>query len=154
MKHIVIKTERLCITPQSITEIDALYDKEIVPEMKKAYAEMLNVMLKLNGCEEWGSDWKINLETGLTIGGICFKGAPDAEGIVEIGYGIDEAYRQKGYATEAVGGIVKWALEQEGVHCITAQTEPDNIISQKVLLKTGFFRDGYGEEGPLYKIMK
>lgn len=152
MKHIVIETERLTITPQSIAEIEALRDKESDPEMKKAYSEMLDLMLGLNGSEEWGSDWKIRLKAGATVGGIGFKGLPDAEGIVEIGYGIDEAYRQQGYATEAVGGMVKWARKQSGVKYITAQTEPNNKISQKVLLANDFIRDGNGEEGPLFKI--
>ena len=154
MKHIVIETERLCISPKSISEIQSLCRNESDPEMKKAYLEMLNTMLNLNGREEWGSEWGINLKAGLTVGGICFKGAPNAEGAVEIGYGIDEAYQRKGYATEAVRGIVNWALEQEGVQCVTAQTESNNTISQKVLLKNGFFRDRYGEEGPLYKVEK
>lgn len=152
MKHIVIETERLTITPQSIAEIEALRDKESDPEMKKAYSEMLNLMLGLNGSEEWGSDWKISLKSGEAIGGIGFKGLPDADGIVEIGYGIDEAYRQQGYATEAVGGMVKWVRKENGVKYITAQTDPHNKISQKVLLANGFFRDGNGEEGPLFKI--
>lgn len=152
MKHIVIETERLIITPQSIVEIEALRDKEADPEMRKAYSEMLELMLGLNGSEEWGSDWKIRLKTGATVGGIGFKGLPDAEGIVEIGYGIDEAYRQRGYATEAVGGMVKWAKKQDGVKYITAQTEPNNKISQKVLLANDFTRDGNGKEGPLFKI--
>ena len=74
--------------------------------------------------------------------------------MVEIGYGIDEAYRRKGYATEALAGMVKWTMKQGGVKYITAQTEPNNKISQKVLLMNGFFRDGNGEEGPLFKIQK
>lgn len=152
MKHIMIETERLNITPQSIEQIKALRDKECDPEMKKAYTDMLNTMLKLNGREEWGSDWKICLKTGLTIGGIGFKGMADSDGVVDIGYGIDEAYRQNGYATEALGGMVKWALEQDGVKCVTAQTIPGNIISQKVLMKNGFIHVGSGEEGPLFKI--
>lgn len=152
MKHIVIETKRLYITPQSIEEIEALRDKENDLEMKKAYSEILDLMLKLNGCEEWGSDWKISLKTGAIVGGIGFKGTPDAEGMVEIGYGIDEAYRRNGYATEALGGIVEWALQQDGIECISAQTEPDNKISQNVLLKNGFYRDGNGAEGPLFKI--
>ena len=152
MKSIRIETRRLYITPQSIQEIKALRDKETDHEMKKAYSEMLDIMLKLNGCEEWGSDWKISSKTGAIVGGIGFKGAPDAEGMVEIGYGIDEAYRQNGYATEALSGMVKWALQQDGVEYISAQTEPDNKISQNVLLKNGFYRDGNGEEGPLFKI--
>lgn len=152
MRQIAIETERLTISPQSIAEIEALHDKESDPEMKKAYSEMLDLMFGLNGFEEWGSDWKISLKTGETVGGIGFKGLPDAEGIVEIGYGIDEAYRQRGYATEAVGGMVKWAMKENGVKYITAQTDPNNNISQKVLLANGFFRDGNGEEGPLFRI--
>lgn len=152
MRPIVIETERLTITPQSMEEIAALRDKGSDPEMKKAYSEMLELMLSLNGFEEWGSDWKICLKTGVTVGGIGFKGLPDAEGIVEIGYGIDEAYRQRGYATEAVDGMVKWAMKQNGVKYITAQTDPNNKISQKVLSANGFFRDGDGAEGPLFKI--
>ncbi len=152
MKRIVVTTKRLCMMPQSMTELAALYEKELVKEMKKAYGDMMETMRRLPGQEEWGSDWKINLASGLTIGGIGFKGAPDAEGTVEIGYGIDEEYRRNGYGTEAVNGLVKWAFEQKGVHCITAQTEPDNDISQKVLINNGFVRDGDGEEGPLYKI--
>lgn len=86
----MIETERLSITPQSIEEIKSLQEKESDPEMKKAYSEMLDVMLHLNGCEEWGSDWEIRLRTGETVGEIGFKGAPDAKGMVEIGYGIDK----------------------------------------------------------------
>lgn len=152
MSHIVIETERLCISPKSIDEMKVLCNIESDPEMKKAYLEMLDAMLKSNGHEEWGAVWKINLKAGVSVGGICFKGAPDAGGTVEIGYGIDKAYRRRGYATEAVGGIVSWALAQDGVRYITAQTGPDNTISQKVLLENGFLRDGYGEEGPLYKV--
>jgi len=133
MKHIVIETERLCISPKSILEIQSLCSSESDPEMKKAYSEMLNTMLNLNGREEWGAEWAINLKTGLVVGGICFKGAPNSEGVVEIGYGIDEAYQGKGYATEAVRGIVNWALKQEGVQCVAAQTEPNNTISKSFI---------------------
>lgn len=151
MKNITIETERLILTPKSIEEMRNLCETESNPEMREAYSAMLKTMLKLNGREEWGSDWKISVKSGPTIGGICFKGAPDEDGAVEIGYGIDEVYRQKGYATEAVGGVARWALSQENVRCVTAQTEEENFISQKVLLKNGFIRDGFGSEGPLFK---
>lgn len=151
MNKILIKTDRLCITPQNIGEMNVLYDNEKDSEMKQAYHEMISTMLSLPGREEWGANWKITLSDGTPVGEIGFKGAPDAEGIVELGYGIDEPFRRKGYAAEAVKAISKWALEQESVKCVTAQTEPDNSISQKVLQNSGFIRDGYGEEGPLYK---
>ena len=154
MKKNVVATKRLCMTPQSMEELTILYEKEVDREMKKAYKDMLETMGQLPGQEEWGSEWKISLASGSIIGGIGFKGTPDAEGTVEIGYGIDEAYRRKGYATEAVNGMVKWALEQKGVQCVSAQTEPGNDISQKVLLNNGFVRDGYGEEGPRWTVCR
>lgn len=152
MRDIVVQTERLRMVPQTMEALRMLHDGERDEDMKQAYGDMLETMEQLPGQEEWGTEWEIALVSGQRIGGIGFKGTPDAEGIVEVGYGIDEAYRRKGYGAEAVKAMVKWALEQEGVRCVTAQTETDNSISQKVLLKNGFVRDGYGEEGPLFKI--
>lgn len=152
MREIVVETERLRMVPQTMEALRMLHDEEMDEDMKQAYKDMMETVQQLPGQEEWGTEWEIALASGQRIGGIGFKGAPDGEGIVEIGYGIDEAYRRKGCASEAVKGMVKWALEQKGVRCITAQTEIDNDISQKVLLNNGFVRDGYGEEGPLFKI--
>jgi ribosomal-protein-alanine N-acetyltransferase len=78
-------------------------------------------------------------------------GPPDASGTVELGYGIDEPFRCRGYATEAVDGITSWAFSQSGVCRVTAQTDPDNAISQRVLLKNDFSRNGDGPEGPLFE---
>lgn len=152
MKKLFAQTERLIITPRSTEEMCALRDGETDAEMKKAYGEMIEQMRKLPGREEWGSEWRIALADGTVVGGIGFKGTPDEDGLVEVGYGIDAAYRRTGYATEAVKGMVRWALGQPGVRCVTAQTEPDNEISQKVLLNCGLVRDGFGDEGPMYKI--
>lgn len=153
MRNIVVKTERLRVVCAGAEELRALYDEESDGGMKQAYGEMLEAMRKLPGREEWGSYWKICLVSGAQMGGLCFKGAPDAEGSVEIGCGIDEAHRGKGYATEAVRGVIKWASEQDGVRCVTAQTDEDNDASRKVLLNSGFVRSGRGDEGPLYKIV-
>lgn len=152
MRDIIVNTKRLVISPQSMEELQALYKKETDSAMKQAYLEMLTNMGQLSGREEWGTNWPVCLQTDEVIGGIGFKGAPDTEGTVEIGYGIQEGFRGRGYATEAVEGVVKWALAQKGVNRITAQTEPNNAASQTVLLKNGFIRDGYGDEGFLYKI--
>lgn len=154
MKEIVVKTDRLHISPLGEEALSVLYAQETDADMRKAYWDMLKTMEQLPGREEWGSEWRISLLSGQMIGGICFKGAPDADGMVEIGYGIDEAYRRKGYAAEAVRGMVAWAIAQTGVHCVVAQTEAGNDISQRLLLNNGFVRDGYGEEGPLYRFMR
>lgn len=72
------------------------------------------------------------------IGGICFHGEPDANGEVEIGYGIDVGYRNKGYMTETVAGLIDWLKSIKKVRVIRAETDPFNISSVRVLEKNGF----------------
>ena len=110
----------------------------------------------LEGCLQhpdqwhWYAMWMIELKDRTHIGDLCFKGL-GANGVVEIGYGILEEYQGNGYASEAVGAAVNWALQQSGVTRVEAETEPDNRASQRVLEKCGFFPTGtVGEEGPRF----
>ncbi|NSW91893.1 MAG: GNAT family N-acetyltransferase [Firmicutes bacterium] len=41
------------------------------------------------------------------IGDASFKGSPDENGMIEIGYGLIEEERKKGYCFEAVDGLLK-----------------------------------------------
>ncbi len=67
-----------------------------------------------------------------------FKGEPDETGTVEIGYGTYPAFRRLGYMTEMVTGLARWASGQPGVLRIVADTDVENVASQKVLEKSGF----------------
>ena len=67
-----------------------------------------------------------------------FKGEPDETGAVEIGYGTYPTLQRQGYMSEMVGGLIGWAVQQPGVRRVVADTEIDNIASQKVLKKAGF----------------
>lgn len=81
------------------------------------------------------------------IGGGGFLGPP-TEGIVQIGYSMLPGFQGRGYATELVGGLVRWAGAQAGVSCIVAETEWANPASVRVLEKSGFVRTGLaGEHG-------
>ena len=83
----------------------------------------------------WGP-WLVLCPAERTlVGDAGFKGRP-AAGVVEIGYGIVPAYRKRGYATEAVRGLIGWAFEH-GARTITAQTEDSNVASHRVLEKAG-----------------
>ena len=72
------------------------------------------------------------------IGGICFHGEPDDEGVVEIGYGTDPEYQNKGYMTETIAGMIGWLRLQKQVRAIIAETEKSNLASIKVLNNNGF----------------
>ncbi len=104
-------------------------------------------MRKHPGQEYWGSAWRIQLDDGTCVGDLYFKGAPDEDGSVEIGYGIYEDNQRNGYATEMVGGMVHWALCQPKVTTVVAEAEESNVASQKVLMGNGFQKTGMGIEG-------
>jgi RimJ/RimL family protein N-acetyltransferase len=75
---------------------------------------------------------------GRGIGTAGFYGPPDAAGEVTIGYGMVEPEWGQGYGTQAVAGLVEICREHGGVTAVNADTDLDNIGSQRVLEKNGF----------------
>lgn len=75
-------------------------------------------------------------QSGLAIGGLGFFGPPDEQGRIEFGYGLVEAARGKGYATEAVIAALDFA-RANGARFAKADTAPSNTPSQRVLVKAG-----------------
>jgi RimJ/RimL family protein N-acetyltransferase len=76
------------------------------------------------------------LADGRAIGGLGFKGRPDG-GCVEIGYGLVPSARGHGYAAEAVTALLTVAADN-GLSRVLADTTPDNIASQRTLIRAGF----------------
>ena len=146
----MIETKRLRTYPAAREQMEAFIASETDAELKKAYTEMLDGCLRHPDQWEWYAMWMIELRVGTHIGDLCFKGL-GANGVVEIGYGILEEYQGHGYATEAVGAAVNWALQQLGVTRVEAETALDNRASQRVLEKCGVLPTGnVGEEGPRF----
>lgn len=87
--------------------------------------------------------WTLILKSeNRMVGDLCFKGKPNYDGEIEIGYGTYDDFQRKGYMTEAVGAMINWAAMQPKVKCITAETEKPNVASSKVLINNGFKRVG------------
>ena len=152
MKALEVRSARLILRPRTEAEMLALRDAETDPEDRKAYSEMLELMRKKPEAAEWACDWRVSLPDGTEVGGAGFKGAPDADGSVEIGYATLPAHRRRGYAAEYTAALSAWALAQPGVKRVLAQTEPDNTASQRTLARCGFTPCGMGEEGPLFAL--
>ena len=74
----------------------------------------------------------------LAIGQIGFKGQPDTDGSVEIGYGLNATHHNLGYGTEAVGAMVNWALEFGFAKRVSAATLMSNLASNRLLEKLEF----------------
>ena len=82
----------------------------------------------------------------ILVGNGGFKGPPDSEGVVEIGYYVRPMHRGRGYGTEAVRRLVEHALSPAGVKLVIAQTQGANVASTKLLEKVGFVCAGDGCE--------
>jgi len=82
----------------------------------------------------------------LAIGNGGFKGKPSADGTVEIGYSIVEAYQGKGLATEGARALVEHAFRGPTVNRVIAETFPHLTRSVRVLEKNGFVLIGAGSE--------
>ena len=149
-----VETERMYLYPLSNEEMRLVIEKESDLEMKQAYTEMLGGSLSNPDKRIWYAIWNMELkdEPGIIIGDFSFKGLSD-DGVVEIGYGLKEEYRHYGYMTEALKAITEWALSQKSVKQVEAETDAENIASQKVLLQSGFISNGkMGEEGPRFVV--
>ena len=85
------------------------------------------------------------------IGSTGFHGVPDADGMMEIGLGIEEAFRNKGYAREALAGMWKWVCAYPEVKTLRYTVSPDNLASIAVINYFGFEYKGQQideEDGP------
>jgi len=87
----------------------------------------------------WYTYWLIQIkEDGFGAGMVGFKGVPNQDGEVEIGYGIDPQYRGRGFMTEAVHALIAWAFQHPQCRSVIAPgTERTNIASNRVLKNVG-----------------
>lgn len=59
---------------------------------------------------------------------------------LHIGYLLGEPYWAKGYGSELINGLVKWAYSDTDIHSLIGGVEVSNIGSIKVMKKNGFSR--------------
>lgn len=76
-------------------------------------------------------------ETGDLIGHV---GLSPARGSVEIGYAIEQRLQGKGFATEAVAAMSRWASSALSLPEILGIVAAGNVQSCRVLEKAGFLR--------------
>jgi [ribosomal protein S5]-alanine N-acetyltransferase len=80
----------------------------------------------------------VEKNTNIIVAELGFKGAPGADGRVEIGYGTMPYQQGRGIMTEAVGGIVDWAAKRDDVRTVVAETDKANTASIRILQKNNF----------------
>jgi len=106
--------------------------------------------------------WGIELKnSGEVIGTICLWSFSKDNKRAEVGYELMEGYQKKGYATEALRGVLDFARKNLSLKCLDAITHEDHLASIRLLLKNDFVVLGYanqvmpdGEYGPEMKLFR
>jgi RimJ/RimL family protein N-acetyltransferase len=81
--------------------------------------------------------WQV---AATVIGEVRFE--PLQEGVFEIGYAIAAPFRRQGFATEAVGRLVRWLDQEKAARTIVAGCDMANKPSVRTLRRLGFELDG------------
>ena len=154
MEMEILETERLELVPLR-AELLRMWTEDIpglekrlgciykAEPMEGMFLQIVGEQLKITECNPsdycWHSFWLlIHKSDRVVVGAADFKGRPDENGEVEIGYGLGNEFEHKGYMTEAVKAMCGWAFSQEGVRQVTAETDKQGTASQRVLKRCGF----------------
>jgi RimJ/RimL family protein N-acetyltransferase len=80
--------------------------------------------------------------SGSITGGISLFHTDWEVRSAEIGYGVRSDRRGKGFATDALVALTRWALTDGGMQRVWLTANTDNIASVRVAEKAGFLREG------------
>lgn len=146
VKEHLLDSENLSLKPLTFKELIDINSNNIEAEaltdsIKIAISKKIEKMKKVSeDFHMWYTYWLIKEKSsGKGIGFIGFKGIPDDDGYVEVGYGMSPNYRRRGLMTEAVSLLTNWALEYPECKGVTAtKVLKNNIGSNKVLKNCKF----------------
>ncbi len=115
--------------------------------------EILKTQINNPAAFEWADFIYIHKQDNRIIGDGGFKGPPDSDGRLEIGYAVIPEYRGAGLATEAAQALVDYAFSFQEVKAICADTSVTGWASMRVLQKLGMHKCGArhdDEDGDCY----
>ena len=139
MQSVILSTPRLNLVLQNRDDV-LKWVEELPAEVRAEISpDWLARLRSATPGDPWTLSFSIELhDTGEKVGTCAFKAPPDAEGVVEIAYGVDEAARGKGFATEGAAALSEFAYAHENVHLVRAHTKENDGASARVLDKCGF----------------
>lgn len=163
MNHLpLLETSRLNLRFVSHDDFEFVYQLQSDPETMRyirppetdraVVKERIDMLMKYArenpGLGSMVAFWK---ETGAPVATAVLRHVDyQPENDLELGYVIAPGFRGLGLATEIAQGIATYAFKRFAVPNVVAVTDPENLASQKVLLKCGFRLKGrrviYGSE--------
>ena len=153
----IFETSRLLVRQLTRDDLEEFYQfnsneqvmRYIRPpqDWDQAYDFLQQNIQYYQGFPQFGRWAVIEKTSSRFIGSFMLKPSEKLEGSVEIGYAFFSEYWGRGFAVEVLTGGLQYAFERLLIASVVAITHPDNVASQKVLLKCGFERmSDYAEE--------
>jgi ribosomal-protein-alanine N-acetyltransferase len=90
----------------------------------------------------WVTGVLVDDDTGEVVGGAGFHAAPDADGMVEVGYGVDPAFRRRGYARAALLLMIERARSEPSASVFRVTVSPENAASLGLVAQLPFVEVG------------
>jgi RimJ/RimL family protein N-acetyltransferase len=149
-----IRTKRLLLRPYRPGDTDAVYAYHRLPEtatylenepMSLAEARAL-VTRRVGSSTLAGVGEVLNLVVELArtqrlVGDCVLFWCGEAQ--AEVGYVLHPAHYGHGYATEAVGALLRLGFEDLGLHRIAARCDARNTASARVMERSGMRREAH-----------
>jgi ribosomal-protein-alanine N-acetyltransferase len=106
--------------------------------------------------QPWVTGVLVDDETGAVVGAAGFHAAPDADGMVEVGYGVDPTFRRRGYARAALLLMIDRARSDPSARVFRVTVSPDNAASLALVAQLPFVEVGeqWDEEDGLETIFE
>ena len=124
---------------QEVEKLGIKCDKYWPTEDTMDILPIINNSLEKNKVPSGFETWMIvDKSTKRVIGDIGFHGIPNENGEVEVGFGLVENKRGKGFGYESLNAIMDWLNLQESVRIIKAECLISNKPSARILEKSGF----------------
>ncbi len=147
----ILKTDRLRLRKVKLSDAEAIFrqyaqDPEVTKyvswrahrdlEETREYVRMCLLAWDVGKAFHWVIERREDKEV---IGMIIARAAGEKW---ELGYVLARPFWGQGYMTEAVKGIIAWALRQKEIYRVWAVSDVDNIASARVMEKAGMQREG------------
>ncbi|MGQ7944492.1 GNAT family N-acetyltransferase [Flavobacterium sp. WC2509] len=158
----VLKTDRLLLRRLTIADADTILalrsNDQVMKYIPRPYLKNKQDALELITL------FDDKIENGIGINwGIAFLDEPEKIlGIIghyrmkpehyraEVGYMLFPEFNRKGIVSEALQKVVEYGFKKMKLHSIEAILDPENIASEKVLLKNGFVKEAHLIENEFY----
>ena len=150
----LIQTERLDLHHIEAADLINLFENRNDAQALsgKAFTNPLRVLIDFQGplawrvpqvkesaeVNEWFVRWAVLRSTQEVIGSTSFHGAPDANGMMEIGLGVEAAFQRQGFGKEILQGMWGWVVKEPGVKILRYTVSPTNTASIALINSFGF----------------